>query len=83
MDRTESFNTVTGPLGADVRCALYDAGIHAKFVNYVYGLAGRDVTVASLTSVYEDMMKIAADGTSRTDISLSVPEGIRRNRNGI
>lgn len=63
MDRTESFNTVTGPLGADVRCALYDAGIHAKFVNYVYGLGGRDVTVASLTSVYEDMMKIAADGT--------------------
>ena len=63
MDRTESFNTVTGPLGADVRCALYDADIHAKFVNYVYGLGGRDVTVASLTSVYEDMMKIAADGT--------------------
>ena len=63
MDRTESFNTVTGPLGADVRCALYDAGIHAKFVNYVYGLGGRDVTVASLTSAYEDMMKIAADGT--------------------
>ena len=63
MDRTESFNTVTGPLGADVRCALYDADIHTKFVNYVYGLGGRDVTVASLTSVYEDMMKIAADGT--------------------
>ena len=38
-------------------------GAKVKVVNYVYGIGGRDVTVASLTSVYEDMMKIEADGT--------------------
>ena len=37
-------------------------GSKVKVVNYVYGIGGRDVTVASLTSVYEDMMKIEADG---------------------
>lgn len=63
MDRTESFNTLNGPLGADVKSALYDVGAKVKVVNYVYGIGGRDVTVASLTSVYEDMMKIEADGT--------------------
>lgn len=62
MDRTESFNTLNGPLGADVKSALYDMGSKVKVVNYVYGIGGRDVTVASLTSVYEDMMKIEADG---------------------
>ena len=63
MDRTESFNTLNGPIGADVKSALYDIGSKVKVVNYVYGIGGRDVTVASLTSVYEDMMKIEADGT--------------------
>lgn len=63
MDRTESFNTLNGPLGADVKSALYDVGAKVKVVNYVYGIGDRDVTVASLTSVYEDMMKIEADGT--------------------
>ena len=36
-------------------------GAKVKVVNYVYGIGGRDVTVASLTSVYEDMMKITEE----------------------
>lgn len=62
MDRTESFNTVNGPLGADVKTVLYDNKSDALIVNYAYGLAGRDVTVESLTSVYEDMLQIEKDG---------------------
>lgn len=62
MDRTESFNTANGPLGADVKSTLYDAKSQALVVNYAYGLGGRDVTVDSLTSVYEDMMQIEKDG---------------------
>ena len=62
MDRTESFNTAHGPLGADVKSALYDEGYTPKVVNYVYGIGGRDVTVESLTSVYEAMMQIEKDG---------------------
>lgn len=62
MDRTESFNTANGPLGADIKTALYDNGYKPHVVNYVYGIGGRDVTVESLGSVYEDMKKIDEAG---------------------
>lgn len=58
MDRTESYNGQCGPLGAEVKNGLYNLGAHPFVVNYVYGLGGRDVTVESLTSVYEAMKVI-------------------------
>ncbi len=62
MDRTESYNGNAGPLGAEIKAALFDAGETVKVLNYVYGLGGRDVTVDSLTSVFEDMQKVAQSG---------------------
>lgn len=62
MDRTEDFNTNCGPLGAEVKSALYNRNLHPAALNYCYGLGGRDVTVESLTSVFEDLMKIAETG---------------------
>ncbi|MEE3362291.1 MAG: hypothetical protein VZQ84_01905 [Anaerovoracaceae bacterium] len=62
MDRTESFNTQSGPLGADVKTALFDAGTDVKVLNYVYGLGGRDVTVTSLSSVFDDMVEVDKTG---------------------
>lgn len=62
MDRTESYNTQCGPIGAEVKNALYNENIHIPVINYVYGLGGRDVTVESLTSVFEDMQKVENTG---------------------
>ena len=62
MDRTEDFNTNCGPLGAEVKAALYNRNLHPAALNYCYGLGGRDVTVESLTSVFEDLMKVADTG---------------------
>jgi pyruvate ferredoxin oxidoreductase alpha subunit len=62
MDRTEDFNTNCGPLGAEVKSALYNRNLHPAALNYCYGLGGRDVTVESLTSVFEDLMKVAETG---------------------
>lgn len=62
MDRTESYNGQAGPIGADVKTALYNAGMTPKVLNYVYGLAGRDVTVEALTSVFEDMQEVDKSG---------------------
>lgn len=62
MDRTEDFNTNCGPLGAEVKAALYNKNLHPAALNYCYGLGGRDVTVESLTSVFEDLMKVAETG---------------------
>lgn len=58
MDRTESYNGQCGPLGAEVKSALFNTRLTPEVINYVYGLGGRDVTVESLTSVFEDLIKI-------------------------
>ena len=62
MDRTESYNSQDGPIGNDVKAALFNAGMAPKVLNYVYGLAGRDVTVESLASVFEDMKTVDETG---------------------
>ncbi len=56
MDRAESFSGNGGPLGAETRSALYNAGNRAVSINYVYGLGGRDVRVKDLTSVFESLI---------------------------
>jgi pyruvate ferredoxin oxidoreductase alpha subunit len=58
MDRTESFSTRCGPLGAEVKSALFDAGLAPVVINYVYGIGGRDVAVENIVSVYADLIKI-------------------------
>lgn len=62
MDRTEDFNTNCGPLGAEIKAALYNKNLHPAAINYCYGLGGRDVTVESLTSVFEDLIQVSETG---------------------
>ena len=62
LDRAESFSACGGPVGSEVKAAMFDTGVNVKAVNYFYGIGGRDYTVESATSVFEDLMKIA-DGS--------------------
>lgn len=62
MDRCESFSTNGGPVGAEVRAALYNSRIQLPTVDYIYGIGGRDVTVASLSSVFRDLEEIVNTG---------------------
>ena len=62
LDRAESFSACGGPVGSEVKAAMFDAGVNVKAVNYFYGIGGRDYTVESATSVFEDLTKIA-DGS--------------------
>ena len=59
MDRSEMFSATSGPLGAEVRAALYSAKIQTELVNYFYGLGGRDITVEDFEEIYEKLEKIA------------------------
>ncbi|MBR6627092.1 MAG: pyruvate ferredoxin oxidoreductase [Lachnospiraceae bacterium] len=59
MDRSEMFAGTGGPLGAEVRAALYQAKAQAEVVNYFYGLGGRDITVKDFMQVYDNLEKIA------------------------
>ena len=58
MDRADTFSTTGGPLFADIKSALYDAGADVKAVNYIYGLGGRDIDEEEIRSVYEDLQEI-------------------------
>lgn len=59
MDRCEMFSATSGPLGAEVRAALYQAESDVEAVNYFYGLGGRDITVQDFEDIYNRLEKIA------------------------
>lgn len=59
LDRSEMFSATSGPLGAEVRAALYSAKSSAELVNYFYGLGGRDITVEDFEQVYANLEELA------------------------
>lgn len=59
MDKTDSFSACGGPLGCEVRSALYQYGLQVPAVNYVYGLGGRDVRVDDFYHIFEQLEGIA------------------------
>ena len=64
MDRSESYRSQGGPLGAEVTAALYREKATAETVNIMYGLSGRDVRVEDMEGVYEMLQKLAAGEVS-------------------
>ena len=60
MDRSEGYNSVGGPVGAEVTAAMYRAKCQAETVNVIYGLSGRDVKVSDVVRLYEKLEKLAA-----------------------
>ena len=62
LDRSEMFAATGGPLGTEVRSAMYSSGSNARVVNYFYGLGGRDITVEDFCTVYERLVEIAKTG---------------------
>ena len=55
MDRAEGMSSQGGPLGADVKSALFDNNISAKAMDFIYGLGGRDVRVENIIEVFEKL----------------------------
>ena len=60
MDRCEGYNSVGGPLGAELTAALYRAKSTAETVNIIYGLSGRDVKTSDVEDVYDKLQALAA-----------------------
>ena len=59
MDRSEMFSATGGPLGAEVRAALFSAKAQVEVVNYFYGLGGRDITVEDFERIFNRLEEIA------------------------
>lgn len=62
MDRSESFSTNGGPLGAETMQSMYTARCTALTIDIMYGIGGRDVTVDDMINVYDTLKDIAATG---------------------
>jgi len=60
MDRADSFGSQFGPLCLDVRSALYDLPVRIPTRNWVYGLGGADVTLASINQAFDELQQLAA-----------------------
>ena len=61
MDRSMSFGGVGGPLFHEIRHVLYDAPIHPRVVNYIYGLGGRDTGPAQIQNIFEGLQRVLED----------------------
>ena len=55
LDRCESFRGQGGPLGAEVKSAIYDYAKNVAAFNLVYGLGGRDFTVEEAEEIFNDL----------------------------
>ena len=59
MDRCESYNGNSGPLGSEIPAGLFRNKVMVETVNYIYGLAGRDFTVDHVKSVFAELGQVA------------------------
>jgi pyruvate ferredoxin oxidoreductase alpha subunit len=63
MDKADSFNGAGGPLFTDVTSAMVSSEtLGPKFINYIYGLGGRDVKADDIEVIYNELIKIANTG---------------------
>lgn len=56
LDRSDSFNGQGGPLAAELKSALFDAGLRPKIKNFIYGLGGRDIHYTELEKIMEQTL---------------------------
>ena len=59
MDRCESYNGCSGPLGSEIPAGLYRNKVMTQTVNYIYGLAGRDFTVDHVRDIFAELEEVA------------------------
>jgi len=59
LDRSEGFSGNGGPVFAEVRAALFEAGGGPRTVNYIFGLGGRDIGLENIEKVYRDLEGLA------------------------
>lgn len=58
LDRCESYNGCSGPLGSEVTAGLFRNKVNIEAINYIYGLAGRDFTVDHAKAVFEELRQV-------------------------
>jgi len=57
VDRAVSHGATGGPVGIEIRSALYQSNKRPRVVNFIAGLSGRDVTVEDFVELFERTYK--------------------------
>lgn len=68
MDRSDSFNAVSGPLCSEVKACLYGK-TQVPVVDYIYGLGGRDIGLQDIEKVFNDLSEIAQTGQVKASLT--------------
>ena len=62
MDKSEGFSNNGGPMGAEVKAALFGNVTNIRVANFVYGLGGRDAKIESIKTVFASLMEMDKTG---------------------
>ena len=67
MDRCESYNGNSGPLGSEIPAGLFRNKVNIEAVNYIYGLGGRDFTTEDVKDVFAELKDVVENGKPAPD----------------
>jgi len=62
MDRCESFGALGGPVFMEMRSALFGLERAPLTFNYIYGLGGREPTLAEIRTAFSRAQDVLASG---------------------
>jgi len=62
MDRAISYGASAGPLAMEIRAALYSEEDRPRVVNWIAGLAGRDVAPEDFIKMIQQAKKMSGEG---------------------
>jgi len=68
MDRSVSFGSPGAQLYMDVSTALYNMRERPLIYNVVYGLGGRELPIADIEKIFDDVLQVAKDGEVKKEI---------------
>ena len=69
LDRSLSPGAIGAPVFQEVRSALYDSESRVPIINFIYGLGGRDVSMAHLKEAFDVLSDIVKDGQVKQTIN--------------
>lgn len=70
IDRAISFGGPGGPVASEIRSALYGQDHMPMVINYICGLAGRDITRQDFIKMYEDAAAVTPDQLKKNDYTI-------------
>lgn len=69
LDRSDALNGLSGQLYMEITSGLYSRNVRMPAVDYIYGLGGRDMGLADIERVYNELFNIAKTGSIKQELT--------------